>query len=97
MKGFKVSIEGKNIFFRNPAGTKKMGFYATRYVQAPSSAEAEDAAIRMVLTDKKLRDSICNPPGNAPKIFVIDSMQSSISEDDISNNNLFFLYEEKQD
>lgn len=95
MKGFKVLIEGRNLFFRNSTGTTKMGFHATRYVQAPSQYEAENAAVQMVLTDKKLRDSICNPPDDAPKIFVMGSTQTPISKDDISNNHLFFLYEEK--
>ena len=93
MKGYKVILNGKNFFIHTEGETKKLGFYATRFVDAESEMDAQKQAMQLVMKNKKLQDSIRNPNDNPPQIHVDEIEQAEITEDDKSKNHIFMFYE----
>lgn len=48
---------------------KRIGFYATRYVEAAERGDAEQRAIDSLRQLSRLRDSLLNEPSDPPLLF----------------------------
>ncbi len=63
-------IRGENFFIRGESGVKRLGFYTTRYIEAPSAADIERCAVDHIRGDAHLRNAVLNPPDAPPTVFV---------------------------
>ena len=68
MKNFKVKLHGENFLFNLDGELKKYGFYATKFVEAENSQEAEKIAIILIRQNPNLRNTILNENADRPKI-----------------------------
>ncbi len=68
MKRFKVKLHGKNFLLNYDGELKKFGFFATKFVKAENSQEAEKMAIILIHQNPNLRDTILNKNTDRPII-----------------------------
>ena len=68
MKRFEIKLHGKNFLFNLDGELKKYGFYATKFVEAENSQEAEKIAIILIRQNPNLRNTILNENADRPKI-----------------------------
>ena len=66
MKHYRVSINGTNFLVKLDGESKKMGFYATCFVEASHVKAAEYVAAQMLRDRKSLRDVVLNDPADPP-------------------------------
>lgn len=93
MQGFKVVLNGKNFHIKMQENTKVLGFYAIRFIEAEQSEDAQKKAMELVMNDKKLLESMRNPPKNSPEIHVDEVVQCTITEENLKQNHVFSFYE----
>lgn len=95
MKKFSVLIRGENLFINLDDSVKRMGFYATRLVEAGDQEEAELRAVESLRQDEKLRACVLNDPGDPPKLLAeeIEEIESFGEPGDQPSG--FTFYEDK--
>src|SRR5713226_7722507 len=72
MPHYRVIVNGRNFWLRYDTGPKCLGFFATRFVQAASEIEAENAAVELIKQDPKLVGIVLNGSADSPMIYVED-------------------------
>jgi hypothetical protein len=70
MKKYKVFVRGQNFLLNLDGNTEKLGFYATRFVEAQNENQAEEKAISTIRAGPTLRDGVLNRQSDAPMLFV---------------------------
>lgn len=70
MKKYKVLVRGDNFLFDVDGKPKKLGFYTTRFVEAPDEKRAEENAISILRNDSTLQDGTLNDKADTPMLFV---------------------------
>ena len=70
MRKFRVFIEGKNFIINSETGPERLGFFATRYVEARDDREAEVKALNLIRNDKSLTSDVLNKKDAAPMLYV---------------------------
>lgn len=72
MPKYVIMIHGVNFWLREEREEKPkiMGFFVNLYVESPTPEEAETEALRLVRESSRLRETVENPPGNAPRMLV---------------------------
>jgi len=81
MNKYKVFIRSENFLLDLDGNPRKVGFYATRFVEAQNKHEAEENAVSMVRTDITLLDAIRNEKSDAPILFVEEIAELDSVED----------------
>jgi len=72
---YKALVRGQNFLLNNNGKVGRFGFYATRFVDAGSEADAEEKAIATLRDDPALRDAVLNEKSDPPIMFVEDISQ----------------------
>jgi hypothetical protein len=67
-KKYKVLVRGENFLLNVDGENQKLGFYTTRFVEAPNEAAAEEMAIALLRDDPKLH-GVLNEQADAPIMF----------------------------
>jgi len=76
---YKILIEGRHFLVRIEDPPHKFGFFTTRFVEAPNTAEAERIALHLI--GEELKDMVLNSPQNPPMISVVESEEVSSFRD----------------
>ena len=92
MNSYKVIINGTNFVLHIQGANQRMGFYATRFVEASNAQEAQEAVMRLIMNDDKLRQAIRNEPNSQPQLHVNEVTESPITDKDKAMNNAFMFY-----
>jgi hypothetical protein len=69
-KMFKVLLRGENFLVESGGSIQKLGFFATRFVQAGSESEAELLAVAVVKGDAGLAKAVLNERNDPPMINI---------------------------
>lgn len=69
MPHFRVVVRGRNFWLTIDGRLGRMGFDATRFVEAADEEQAEDKALDMLQDDQTLHGA-ANEPGDPPEIFI---------------------------
>lgn len=69
MKKYRVFINGQNFLLNFDDRVQKMGFYTTRFVEAATPEDAEQAAIQM-MREGKLNGIVLNEKGDPAMLYV---------------------------
>jgi hypothetical protein len=83
MKHYCVSINGTNFLIKFDGEPKKMGFYATCFVDASDTKAAEDLAVQMLRDRKSLRDVVLNDRADPPRMYVENIAEGDLAFDEI--------------
>ena len=70
MKRFKIKLHGENFLLDFDGEPKKFGFYATTFIKAENSQDAEKIAIILIRKDLNLRNIVLNGSADRPKIHM---------------------------
>lgn len=71
MRKYEVKLEGRNFLCAwSKAGTKKLGFFVTRYVESENPEEAELKAVELVRSIESLRTIVRNSREDPPRLFL---------------------------
>ena len=62
-------MRGQNFLLKLDGKAGKVGFYTTRFVEAPNDHEAEANAISTLRNDPLLRGGVLNEKSDAPMLF----------------------------
>jgi hypothetical protein len=87
---FKVLLRGENFLIRFEGRATRVGFYATRFVEAKSREAAELLAVDLVRRDKEFR-GILNERDDPPVIFADEIDVVEASEVESTAGYTFFL------
>ena len=71
-KHFRVLINGQNFHLATNEGTRRMGFYTTRFVSARDYDHAETVAVNVIRDDDDLQLTVVNPRDDPPMVYVIE-------------------------
>jgi hypothetical protein len=92
MNKYRVLINGKNLLFDVDGDRQKMGFYVTRFVEAETYAQAEQAALNLINQSDKLRGMLNSPAD--PPVFDVEEIDEV---DSLADNKIgFAFYREQQ-
>jgi hypothetical protein len=72
---YQVMIRGENFFIRGESGVERLGFYTTRYIEAPSPSDAERCAVDHIRGDARLRSAVLNTQDAPPEIFIEECVE----------------------
>lgn len=78
MPTYEVELNGQNFWLEVDGVPRRMGFYALRYVEAPTSQDAAQAAIKSIRRHDSLAN-VLNERSDPPKVFAEDIIE--LSED----------------
>lgn len=97
MKKYKVFVNGQNFLLNLDGESKKVGFYATRFVEADNEDEAEGKVIGIFQSESQLRDNILNDNSDNPMMYV-ESVSEVKSFDDVGRTDAgySFYYENNE-
>lgn len=70
MPWFRTFIRGEHFLLESEGQVRALGFYTTRFVEAADPEAAEFAAVDLIRTDQKIRNSVRNHRSDPPKMFV---------------------------
>ena len=90
MNHFKVLLRGENFLITFEGQATRMGFYATRFVEAKNRAAAELLAVDLVRRDKEFR-GLLNDRSDPPMIFADEIEIVEASEVQSTPGYSFFL------
>ena len=96
MGKFKVLINGANFLLNLEGREQKVGFYATRFVEAATADEAESAAVEMLRADEWLTSSTRNEKTDTPMLYVEEIVEVSRLKKDADVNTGFTFYAESE-
>jgi hypothetical protein len=68
MPYYRVFLEGRNFWIEIDESQQRLGFYTTRFVEAPSEDDAEKIGISLIRSDKRLNPR--NHRNDPPRIDV---------------------------
>ena len=68
-KKYRVLVRGENFLLNLDGKNQKLGFYTTRFVEAPNEEEAEERAFAMLRNDPKLQKGVLNEKSDVPVMF----------------------------
>lgn len=90
---YKIVVEGKNYNIRLEEGPQKCGFFATRFIEANNSSEAEN--IVMELIRDELNGIILNDRFDPPILCLEELIElSSFGDNDIPGGGFSWYKEE---
>ena len=69
MAHYRVFLRGANFLMDVNEKPTRIGFFATRFVQANTRDGAELLAVDLIRNDKWLRGAVSNSPSDPPEIF----------------------------
>jgi hypothetical protein len=69
MPHFRVQLKGLNFWLEINDKPKRVGFYATRFVEAADEDQAESKAVRQLGDDPRLH-GVLNEKGDPPEIVI---------------------------
>jgi len=75
MKRYRAVLKGQNYLLEVDGETCSMGFYTTRFVEAPDPAQAEVEAVELIRRDEWLTEVAMNTPDPGPKIVLEELYQ----------------------
>ena len=55
---------------RKDEGAERLGFYTSRFIEAPGEDDVERCAVEHIRGDTKLRSVVLNPPDAPPEVFI---------------------------
>ena len=96
MGKFKVLINGANFLLDLEGREQKVGFYATRFVEAATADEAESAAVELLRADEWLKNSTLNEKTDSPMLYVEEIIEVSRRKKDEDVNTGFTFYTESE-
>jgi hypothetical protein len=96
MPGFRVLINGRNFLLNFDGEARRVGFYATRFVEAATADEAESAAVELLRGDELLREGTLNEQTDTPMIYVEEIVEVSGWKKDEEVNTGFSFYTESE-
>ncbi len=70
MGRYRVMLNGKNFWMKVDDEPQRLGFYTTRFVEAPNSDQARQHALRLVREDPKLAGMVLNESSDPPMLSV---------------------------
>ena len=78
MKKFRVLLRGENFLLKSEESVKRLGFYTTRFVEAPDKDGAEKCAVESIRKDDRLQECVLNDQSDPPMLFAeeIDEISS---------------------
>ena len=87
-----VTINGKNYRLRWVQGrVRRMGFYKTRYLEAPNAKAAERTAVQAILDDPRWEGILLNAPDDPPRMYMKTIVEIA-SFSGISNMNPGYVF-----
>ena len=69
MPHYRVQLKGLNFWLKIDDKPKRVGFFTTRFVEAPDEDEAELKAVKLLGDDPKLHGAL-NERGDPPEIVI---------------------------
>ena len=87
MKKFRVFLRGENFLMTVDGTTKRLGFYTTRFLEAPDKEEAEQKAVESLRQNERLRNGVLNDRSDPPLLFA-EEIEEIPSFDGIENRDL---------
>lgn len=89
---YRIVINGSNYILNNEGIPTRMGFYATRFIDASSATEAEKKAIESIKNDPTLNEGILNDSKDQP-ILSIENIEESIDPGGPEKGYTFYVEE----
>ena len=86
---YKVVLRGENFLVESGGTIQKLGFFATRFVQAASESEAELLAVAVVKSDPGLVKAVLNERSDPPMIN-IEEVEPVVTPDGPGSGYTFF-------
>jgi hypothetical protein len=97
MPTYEVELNGQNFWLEVDGVPRRMGFYALRYVDAPTPQDAAHAAVKAVRKHASLAN-LLNERSDPPKVYAEDIIELSESpESDEREPDLSFYPEDDDD
>jgi len=92
VKKFRVLVRGENFFLMSGDSIKRVGFYATRFVEALDGGEAEQRAVESLRQNEALRKATLNDRSDPPMLFTekVDEVSSLQTSDEKSPGLTFY-------
>jgi hypothetical protein len=87
-----VILNGRNFWLLIDGSRKRVGFFATRCVEAPDAERAELAAVELVHSDPELR-GILNEARDPPMVHLDQIRELSGPASDFANTGFIFHVE----
>lgn len=84
MKKFRVLLRGENFLMNHERAVKRLGFYTTRFLEAPDKGEAERLAVEFLRQHDRLREGILNDQSDPPMLFA-EEIDEVSTFDDVEN------------
>lgn len=99
MNKYRVVIHGQNYLIKLDDMIEKMGFYATRYVEAENEGLAESKAVALIQCDDKLRQVVRDAPDNPPVLHAEEILELANFEgvNPPGAEYSFYRYEDERD
>jgi len=92
-----VFLNGRNILTDFEGSIRKVGFYTTRFIEAPNSSKAVILATDLVRNDPKVTALLLNAELDPPVFVVKEVVESSERPGEGKNTGLVFYLEEGDD
>ena len=96
MSRFRVLINGRNFLLNFEGEARRVGFYATRTVEAATTDEAEFAAVELLRRDALLHETTLNEQTDPPMMYVEEITEVSHVQKDEEANAGFTFYQESK-
>ena len=97
MSRYRVLVNGKNFLLEVEGRAQKVGFYATRFVEAADPEEAEGAAFEMIRSDPGLRGIVLNEQDDPPMLYAEEAEEADAREPGGELNSGFSWYVEDKE
>jgi len=78
MPHYRVLLNGRNFWLQMEGSQRRMGFYTTRFVEEANPDEAEQAAVRVLRNEGKLKP--LNEIGDPPLVVVDEIEEVDVAE-----------------
>lgn len=69
MSKYRVLLNGRNFLLSLDGRPRKLGFYATRFVEARDAEGAENAAVELIRADDALKGTVLNSRDDPPMLY----------------------------
>ncbi|HEY0100137.1 MAG TPA: hypothetical protein VGB76_14400 [Pyrinomonadaceae bacterium] len=89
-------INGRNFLLDFDGQARRVGFYATRTVEAATADEAESAAVELLRSDELLRQSTLNEQTDPPMMYVEEIVEVRRRKKGEDANTGFSFYNESE-
>lgn len=94
---FRVLVNGRNFLLDFDGEARRVGFYATRTVEAATPDEAESAAVELLRRDALLREVTLNEQTDPPMMYVEEIIEVRNGKKDGDANTGFSFYTEAEE